>query len=162
MKLWPFGRKQATIQHPGGTQTVFLRNLDMPDNSGGYDYARRVGTGTTASVVMAPIQWIQRSMPEAPLVMEQRAGDDEWEIKDHPLTQLLDRPNPFYTGLHLWQGTIFSLCTDGNAYWIVLRNARGVPVELWYAPHWAMKPQFPADGSEFLTHYTYSVSGAGG
>ncbi len=160
MRLWPFsGRKQASeIQHPGGAQNIFLRNLDLPDHSGGYDYARRVGTGVDASVVMAPIQWIQRSFPEAPLVMRQKVGE-KWEVKAHPLAQLLDKPNPHYTGLNLWQATIFSLCTDGNAYWIVLKNAQGLPVQLWYAPHWTIKPTFPADGSEFLTGYKYTVSG---
>ena len=43
-----------------------------------YDYRADVGTGIDASVIMAPIQWIQRAFPESrPIVQVRRR--DEWE-----------------------------------------------------------------------------------
>jgi len=31
--------------------------------------------------------------------------------------------------------------------------------ELWYIPHWQVVPAWPADGSEFISHYEYRVNG---
>ena len=159
---WPFNRKQADFAHAGGTgQLQFLTNTGIGvAHRGEYDYRRKVGAGTDASVVMAPIQWIQRSLPEAPLKIERRVGTgDEWEPIDHPLADLLDEPNQFYSGLHLWQATVFSYLTAGNAYWLTVPNGLGRPLQLWYAPHWLITPQAPQDGSEFITGYKYRSAG---
>ncbi len=161
MNLWPFNKKAvSTIVHGGGGNPIFfLRNLDLREG-GQFDYTKRVGTGLGASVVMAPIQWIQRAMLEAPLVVEVQKEEGEWEVQQqHPLTMLLNTPNDFYAGSHLWSGTVFSYLTDGNAYWIIIRNGQGMPAELWYVPHWMMMPVGSKDGSVFITHYEYSVSG---
>ncbi|KKK67175.1 hypothetical protein LCGC14_2956710, partial [marine sediment metagenome] len=51
---------------------------------------------------MAPVQWIQRAFPEAPLtVFRERAGERE-ALADHPMTELVARPNGFYDGIALW------------------------------------------------------------
>ncbi len=158
--VWPFSRKQASIPHPGsGPVLRFLHNIGIGQGGAKFDYSRRVGTGISASVVMAPIQWVQRSMPEAPLIIEKRTAANEWEQIEHDLTSLIETPNKFYSGIHLWQATVFSYLTDGNAYWIILRNSVGRPVELWYTPHWLIRPGFPSDGSDFVSHYVYTVGG---
>ena len=33
-------------------------------------------------------------------------------------------------------------------------------MELWHVPAWRMRPLWPADGSEFISHYEYHVNGA--
>ncbi|KKK47165.1 hypothetical protein LCGC14_3157940, partial [marine sediment metagenome] len=163
MKLpWPFNRKQADFPHSGGAATLpFLTNTGFGNlDRGPFDYRRNVGTGSKASVVMAPIQWIQRSLPEAPLVIEKRLPDNQWdEVVEHPLTELIEKPNPFYAGLDLWQATIFSYLVGGNAYWLTVPNGLGRPVELWYAPHWLITPIAPQDGTVFITGYKYTVAG---
>ncbi|KKM92396.1 hypothetical protein LCGC14_1218840 [marine sediment metagenome] len=161
MRLWPFGgRKQLEVKsHFGGGGFIFLNNFGTTSKAGQFDYAREVGTGGQASVVMATIQWIQRSMPEAPLALERKVKDEEWEVQDHPLTTLLAQPNPFYSGNALWQGTILSLLTAGNAYWKIIKNGLGIPMELWYIPHWLIRPEYPNDGSEFLTGYVHRTAG---
>ena len=153
-------KKAASIIHPGTTsQGVFLRNTSFPASQGEFNYQQSVGTGLRASVVMAPVQWIQRSMPEAPLVVEKPVGVDEWEKIKHPLTDLVETPNPFYSGIDLWSATVFSYTTAGNAYWIILKNNLGRPAELWYAPHWTMKPVAVAGSGDFISHYEYNVGG---
>ncbi|KKL55588.1 hypothetical protein LCGC14_2253920, partial [marine sediment metagenome] len=159
---WPFSRKQADFPHSGGTGTLpFLTNSGFGNlDRGPYNYRRDVGIGVKSSVVMAPIQWIQRSMPEAPLVIEKRLPEGEWdEIIEHPLTELINKPNPFYDGLHLWQATVFSYLTDGNSYWLTVTDGLGRPVQLWYVPHWLMSPMAPQDGSEFINAYKYRAAG---
>jgi len=123
------------------------------------DFKREVGSGIDSSVVTAPVQWIQRAVPEARLrVVRRRRGERE-EVEGHALTQLLGRPNPHYGDIHLWGATVFSWCAAGNAYWVVARNRAGRPAELWYVPHWLMTPKWPQDGSAFISHYEYNPGG---
>ena len=46
---------------------------------------------------------------------------------DHPLVDVLLRPNPYTTGLQHWQGTIMWLMTRGEAFWIPF-NASMAPI----------------------------------
>lgn len=121
-----------------------------------FDYAREVGDMLDASVVMAPIMWLQRALPEATLAMRERQQGGKLErVEEHPLLELVRNPNPFYGDIALWGATILSYCTGGDAYWVKVRNTSGVPVELWYVPHWMMEPKAGLDGTEFLSHYEY-------
>lgn len=125
-----------------------------------FDYRAEVGDGLDASVVTAPVQWIQRALPEARLtVRRHRKNGKVDELTEHGALALISRPNPYYADIALWAATIWSWCTDGNAYWIKVRNGVGRPAELWYAPHWTMEPKGSDDGSVFLSHYVYSPGG---
>ena len=149
-----FFKQFLAMRHLGGTPllTALLRRTK-------FDYAKEVGTAIDASVVTAPIQWVQRAFLEAPLrVVVERDGERE-EIDAHPLTQLIADPNPFYSDDHLWAATLFSYLTAGNAYWLIVRNKSNKPVEIWYAPHWLIVPKWPQDGSQFISHYEYHPGG---
>lgn len=125
-----------------------------------FDFAREVGSGLDSSVVTAPIHWVQRAIPEARfrVLRERRDGRHE-EVKGHGLTALIRRPNPFYATEVLWAATAMSYLLAGNAYWLVVRDGNGRPVELWWAPHWSIEPKWPADGSAFISRYDYSPGG---
>ncbi len=152
---------KAAPPHPGagsGNGLHFLTNTSI--SQPGTDFARRVGTGMNSSVVMATIQWIQRAMQTAPALVEQRQSDGDWEkLHDHPMSALLESPNDFYAGSHLFAATVLSYLTDGNAYWFIVPNGLGRPLELWYVPHWLIRPVFPQDGSEFISFYEYTPGG---
>src|SRR5262245_20024169 len=121
--------------------------------------------GLDSNVVMAPVMWIMRTFIEAvALVQRRRMSEDgkkavwEW-IADHPAEVLLETPNPYYDGDALWQATLVSFILAGNAYWQKVRNAIGTVVELWYLPHWLVKPVYPSDGSRFLDYYEFRSGG---
>ena len=121
-----------------------------------FNYAREVGDGLDASVVMAPVQWVQRAFPEARLRVVRSKGDGAVEeIEGHAMTGLIRRPNEAYGDVHLWSATVLSYLMDGNAYWLKVRNGLGRPAELWWVPHWAVEPKWPDDGSLFISHYEY-------
>lgn len=122
-----------------------------------FDYAREVGDMLDASVVMAPIMWLQRALPEATLAMRERKKGGKTEpIEEHELLELIRNPNPFYGDIALWAATILSFEIDGNAYWIKVRDMAGRVRELWYVPHWMIEPKAGLDGTEFLSHYEYT------
>ncbi|UFX01146.1 phage portal protein [Sinorhizobium medicae WSM1115] len=125
-----------------------------------FDYRREIGDCLDASVVTAPVQWVQRSLPEARLtVMRYGRGGKVDDLADHDMLSLIARPNEYYGDIALWSGTVLSYCIAGNAYWLKARNGVGRPAELWYVPHWTMKPYGREDGSSLLSHYVYSPGG---
>ena len=114
------------------------------------------------SAVVNVLAWIQRNFVQADFEVYRELADDADEtIDNHPLTRLMDRPNAGYDAQALWAGTLLSYHLDGNAYWIKARNARGfgVPTEVWYEPHWGIKPHWPEDGSAFIDYYERRING---
>ena len=140
------------VRFPG--QSLIFFGVDTPNLD---ELARQVGDGTSADVLMSPIRWLQRAIVEAPIV----AQDEEGEPIDlSDLIALLETPNPFYSWEVLAEGTVLSLSTAGNAYWIAALNEAGLPVELHYAPHTNVEPKWPdSDNTKFTTYYEYSVKG---
>lgn len=109
---------------------------------------------TDASVVMAPVLWLMRVFPEAPIAV---SVDEELDHA-HPMVRLVRRPNPYYSGLMLWMATVLSLVLDGNAYWAIVRTRGRRPVGLYYIPHWLVEPVSSAT-TEFVSYYRYKVDG---
>uniref|UniRef100_A0A6M3IP72 Putative portal protein n=1 Tax=viral metagenome TaxID=1070528 RepID=A0A6M3IP72_9ZZZZ len=129
----------------------------MPRTS--FNYAREVD-GWQSSIIMACIGWIQRTFPEAPLMVQKRDADGEWiEVLDSPLVQLLDNPNPFYDGLLLQSAFIADLTISGNAYLLKVRSGAGRTVQLWWTPSSLIEPKWPSSGTEFISHYEYTPGG---
>lgn len=144
------------------TQMVFGRSGSVPgllyrfSARHRFDYAREVGDGMSSSLLMAPILWMARTFPEAPLQVLDPDGE---VIEKHPLILKLRRPNPFYSGIVLWMATLLSWVLDGNGYWIKVTNQAGTGLnQLWYAPHWMLEP-VSDDPETFITHYWYTVDG---
>lgn len=118
--------------------------------------------GLQSNVLMSPVMWLMRAFTEAQLVVQRRRTDDGggiiWDRAiDHDAELLIRRPNPSYGADALWKGTVLSYVMDGNAYWRKVRNAFGDVIQLWYIPHWMIRPEYPPDGSQFISHYTLSM-----
>jgi len=119
-------------------------------------FLNQVGDMTDSNVVMAPLQYIARTEPEAPICLKDSEGE---MIHEHPMLALLKRPNPYYSGALLRMGIDLSFNQDGNAYLVKIRNSRLRPVQLWYVPHFLMEPAWDHNGEEFITHYSYRPGG---
>tara|TARA_R110000824_G_scaffold6321_1_gene29258 strand:+ start:2212 stop:4266 length:2055 start_codon:yes stop_codon:yes gene_type:complete len=138
-------------------------STDLADFSnrqpGEIDYSRLVGDGSGSSMVEAVIRYAERTFPEAALQVRRPVQGEAPEIvPGHALLDLIDTPNPFYSGELLWMPTVASWLLDGNAYWIKNRFETGNAVaELWYVPHTMIQPMWPKDGSAFISGYEYKV-----
>ncbi len=159
------------LQRLRSTYTNAVRGLTQLVFSRGTKWVRRYLGGTSRidffgqtrpdvnSAVVACVNWLARNFPEAPPLVTNITGKESQPVLAHPMTQLLRRPNPYYSGILLWQATIVSWVITGNAYWLKRRSGIGRPVELWWIPSNLMEPEYPEDGSEFLTGYTYTPDG---
>lgn len=121
----------------------------------------KVGDGSSSSIIMAALNWIGRTFPEAPPALWEfdEAGEEE-VVPDHPLVRLLVRPNPYYTGSTLWMATLTDWNLSGDAYWILVRNRVGEVGEIWWAPSTLLEPR--GDEHTFITHYDYNPGGGSG
>ena len=151
------GKKALTEMRHDGQQSSFVQVM-LPATK--MDYEKEVGDGLGSSVLAAPLNWLMRTFPEAPPIVERLEGE-QWEgVTSHGLTDLLRRPNLFYGGRTLWMATILDLAW-GDAFWLKIRNKVGKVVQLWWAPRATMEPKWPNDGKTFIDHYDYRPRGMG-
>jgi HK97 family phage portal protein len=92
--------------------------------------------------VYACIRLRAQTLASVPLVVYRQGPDGLVAVPDHPLAQLLAGVNPHWTPVRLWQMTESSLCTWGEAFWVLERgqSGKGQPTEIWYARADKMKP----------------------
>ena len=132
--------------------------LPLPRARHGYE--RRAGALHNSAVV-ACVNWLARTFPEAPLVITRPDADGARGIQpDHELANLLSRPNDFHSGPVMLMALIVDYVTAGNAYWLKIRSRTGRVVQLWWAPQALLEPRWPTDGSSFISHYDYRVGAA--
>ena len=155
MKLIPGAIRKAIQQmiHPSTATTL----INLPRT--GYDYGSEVN-GYKSAIIMACVNWIMRTLPEAPMFLRKRNQDGSWDDTfEHPMLSLLDSPNPYYDGLLLQMATIADYTIDGNAYWRKIRSAAGRVVQLWWIPSPLIEPFWNWSNTEYITHYWYSPGG---
>lgn len=111
------------------------------------------------SIVQATVGWVCRTFPEAPIRVLVRRGQEYQPIPDHPMLQLIRRPNPFYSGILLWMATIASWMLTGNAYWLKIRSQNNRVVQLWWVPSQLMEPYVDQDSTAFIDGYNYNPDG---
>ena len=146
MGIWQ--KAKETFQMIFGKSSIWT-NFGVRTNK----YTFKVGNSLESSVVMAPLLWFARNLPQSKIIVR----DGNVINPDHDMALLLRRPNAYYGGTTLMMATVISLLYDGNSYWIKIRDSKYKPKELWYVPHWMIKPV--GTEQEYVDHYEYSVNG---
>lgn len=82
-------------------------------------------------------------------------GEDIEEVTEHPFLDLMQNVNPFMNGSDLRELTSLFLDLTGEAYWYIVRNALGVPAELWPIPSPYITPVPGKTLKEFIVGYEY-------
>jgi HK97 family phage portal protein len=117
------------------------------------NYQQSVGELEMSSAIMACVQYVQRVFPEAPPRVVNRSDKGDEAIPDHPVTQLIDEPNPYMSWETVSQALLADYNVHGNAYLLKFRNGAGIPAELWYEPQISIRPTWDPQGRQFLTGY---------
>jgi HK97 family phage portal protein len=100
-------------------------------------------------LVYAGIEELASSAAE-PRLQVSRSG--KW-LDDHPMVELLNRPNPFMDRFAFWANVIMHVYIGGNAYGLIVKSGSGRPVELWL-----MRPdriRIVPDSSKYIARYEY-------
>ena len=117
-----------------------------------------VGDGSNNSAVVACLNVLATSFaePKVKVCFETEDGDVE-VIKKHPVTQLLDRPNPFTSGNLLAHYIVTALSAHGDAFLYKNRNADGSVVELVPLMPDMVEPK--GDENQLIQNFKYSPYG---
>ena len=90
------------------------------------------------------------------------SGEKAKEIIQHPLLDLLTRPNPTMSGSDPLEMTAVYLSLCGNAYWYKARNGAGKVFELWSMRPDLVRVGLNPDGSvkEYIFKIQYGIENA--
>ena len=81
----------------GGGSNYALRSYYQPSTR--FDWAVEVGEVRQNPIVAIAIDWILKNSNSVPIKLYKRTRfGDEVEIEGHPVLDLLNRPNPYYSG----------------------------------------------------------------
>lgn len=120
MSFWSrlFGEKVIPV--------IISKNGDSSESSElTSDAALRVQT------VYSCVRIISEDVGTLPIHVKRRVGDSRQTLYSHPISRLLDRPNPFMTGVDFRRAMIASLELRGNAYAVIAeRDRKGYPTRL--------------------------------
>lgn len=144
------------LRHPGaGSGSGLGTWLALPGSR--MDWAQQAGDPWKSSTAAIGMDWLANAFQQAPLSVYRETAEGQQWMPEHPLTKLLRKPNPWYGGRMLMSATVLSLLSDGNAYWVRDRDARGILTQgLRYVPHWMMDPRWTVGGTEYIGAYRYS------
>lgn len=147
----------------GGIREInenFRLNINWPFHRNTLiDYRQEVGDLTEASLVMAAVNWVGRTLPEAVFRVYDVQQEQPQPTNRHPLHDLLRRPNAHFSGSTLLKASALSWVMDGNVYWLKARNGAGRVKELWWLPSWCVTPR-RENLADYISFYEYRVDGS--
>ena len=158
------GLKAADPQYApagGGATRPYSATADSSGTSDSFARSALVQAHTN-SLVVSVVDFIARNGSTPPLVLERTNRQRTQFVPDHPLIQVLNRPNEDMSGIELLNVTCWGiyLSRKGLAFWHKDRNVLGRVMGLTYLPHDKVE-RFTGrnrDG-ELRTYYRYSPEG---
>jgi phage portal protein BeeE len=135
------------------------------------DYKREVGNLDGHSLVACVFNYTGTRLPEAKPVIRRTNKDGDSQIDpNHPLAQLIRRPNKHHIWANYSQAASIDWWIDGGVRFKKVRDVGGQLIELWHIPHYLIRPRWPRDGGSpevpretsldpFLSHYQFDVPG---
>ena len=159
MTIWERMRRLwGVVRQPGVPYVVHLPYGGIGAARKTEDYQQAYGT---IGWLFAVVSRIAAGVSEAEWGLERVQGGGatgkKEKIDDHPLLTLLGNANEFWTGQELIEYTQMYLDLAGEAFWVVNRTIRGIPVEIWPVPPNRMK--VVPSKTRYLSGYVYEFQG---
>jgi len=96
------------------------------------------------------------TLSSIPVVIYRELPDGSKEkVTSGPVYDLFKFVNPHWSLPRLMAAIEMSLCVYGQAFVIIERNGRGVPIEMWYAP--AEKMKIVPHPTDYIEKYVFST-----
>ena len=103
--------------------------------------------------VRTVVDFIADSVATTPLKMYRRTENGRPEARDHPIAQLIRRPNPNLTTRKLIWGTVADRAVYGRAYWRFVPASRTGPASVIPLPPYRVTPK----GGDLVAPAQYEV-----
>ena len=144
----------------GGNMTYPARAVVVPGSR--FDWRAEAGDPRQNAIAALAADWVIRNaLKVRPKLYRSTRSGTEVEITNHPVIDMIKRPNPCYGGRPLLAGTIVDYLFEGDAYWYIARTNRGVPGEIYRFDARYVAPDFPTDGRSFMHGWRYTPAGTG-
>ena len=143
-----------------------VNDLPFPKMAGGWLTSRakvdprKVGDGMGNSAVVAVTTALGSAYLEPPIGEYVRVEGEWVRVDDSPAADLINNPNPHIETEMLWTYEVAAIASYGSAFYHIVRNGLGEPVQLWPLYPAFMSPHTPKDGSQFLSHWEYKIPGS--
>ncbi len=129
-----------------------------------YNYTREAGVRYDNSIVYTNLAFLSRKQSEVTMELQAKDGAGKWKRNPQdPISPLFRKPNDYYGESVLWAGLFLSWFTQGDAYIYKVRGKNlGQVVQLWYIPHFQIRPMADRDnpdGTKLVTYYEYTPYG---
>ena len=137
-------------------RSVFGYNTE----SGYFDHKKlaELGDGTGNSAVIACLNVLATAFAEPGLIVSTRNNEGDYaQDMNHPLANLIRRPNPYMTQQLMANYIVTSLNANGDAFIYKNRNSRGQVVEL--VPLMPHLVEAKGNENELITHFDYQPQG---
>lgn len=119
-------------------------------------YSRR------SELVYACIEKKAQAACDAEVIVETQTSGGDWQpVKNHPLVNLLNKPNPWDDGESFLRSWIASENFSDTFYAEIVRSAAGVPVGLYPLNPVFLTPQYFMDSTGWILSYYYYTTGSG-
>lgn len=125
------------------------------------DWEREAGELSMNDAVSIAANRLGDMFSMVPLVLKEKSTDGKWRlVEGHPLIELWDTCNADYDAAVRDVAVALSIAISGNAFLYIERDGYGDPVGLYWLDHRHMKPIYPHNGTEYLSHWRYYVQGS--
>jgi HK97 family phage portal protein len=115
-----------------------------------------MSTYSSVSWVFGAVSRIAEAVASADWKLYQgRSQSDRREITSHPALTLWESANAFDTRSDFLEMSQQHFELTGESWWVLIRNGRGIPVEMWAVRPDRMSPI--KDRSEYLVGYIYQM-----
>ena len=135
-------QEYSTWLHTGQEDDMSDIGPDWPD-----EYRRAMAHPERSAIVMDCISFLREKTASIPMVIERRAGKDDWRpVEESPVADIV-RPiiSPSLRAMGLW----------GNAFWRILMTNSNRPYGFTYLHAPLLEPKKNEAGE--LTHYEYTT-----
>lgn len=144
----------------GGGSTYSLRYLPAPTSR--FNWQIEAGEIRSNPIVAVCVDFGARCLQQVQFkVVRRRRSGTEDEIDDHPVLQLIERPNPIHSRVDMLTLLYTDFMVEGTAFQFIADNRMGLAGELYWFDSRYTAPTFPTDGSEYLTGWKYTPAGTG-
>lgn len=147
--------KALSGKQPEQRLSMSLYGYGFPIETGAQIQSQLTSMGTTAWLFSA-IDKIATSVASTEWMLYQK--DQKGDLKEqqnHPLLALWNYINPFYTQQEFLEELVEHWILVGEMWFVILRTAGGIPVEIWPIRPDRIKPV--PDKDEYLAGYVYQI-----
>lgn len=159
-----YGGNTYGSSYGGGSMPGYGFHLNSSLPGSQYDDRTAAGVLWENPAAAACFVALTKAFAQARPFLEKRVKDDgsEWERVEHPLIDLLERPNEAFSGEKLFGVTLISTMANGAAFWYFERDGKGDVREIWYEPpvglgETGIAPNW--DKETFIKNYVRVVGG---